>query len=90
VSARAEGCAFCGAHATGTLQLDPGGRVYAACAMCQHGAIEGRQLAPPCAELALCSSCVAAIGGAAGGPDVPYRQAAAGEACGAADCGDAS
>lgn len=37
------------------------------------------------AALPLCSACLGAIGGACGGPDVPFRAAATGEPCGAAD-----
>ena len=38
--------------------------------------------------LPLCPDCYGAIGGACGGPDVPYRPALPGEACGAADHDD--
>jgi len=36
--------------------------------------------------LPLCPACVATIGGACAGPDVPWRAARAHEPCGAADC----
>ena len=36
-------------------------------------------------EIALCEDCADAIGGACAGPEVPWRRAENGEACGAAD-----
>ena len=36
--------------------------------------------------MTLCSACIETIGGAAGGPDSPWREAESGEACQADDC----
>jgi len=53
---------------------------------CASGPIEGTTPGHDGDPITLCPDCVSGIGGAADGPDVPWRPVKPGETCQAADC----